>query len=400
MRTALLTPLIALVLASCAATATGGDGESHRSPAPPSRTAAPAATAPQGAAATSGSSAAASGGSAVPATTGPEPTSCPNGTLIPAVEVPAVHADPVVIPEARIGGETIPSVTIPGVDIPATRIPAQCTEIAPAPGGCLGAASIPPVSIPAVEIPPVEIPGVDAGGIKLDPVRAEGVRAEAVHAQGVSTPEVCQVVPEGGGRVPYVRRDYIRRDYIRRDYIRRDYIRRPGACNEQRECIPAVEVPAVEVRAVEVRAVEIPAAELKAYEIGESEVLEGGGSIAFAVKADVLFDFDSAAIKPEAAAELRRVARQITEKAASGAAVQVDGHTDARGDDAHNQTLSERRARAVADWLATEGGVPRARLEARGYGETKPVTPNTKADGSDDPAGRAKNRRVVISTTT
>ncbi|WP_344858323.1 OmpA family protein [Planomonospora alba] len=399
MRTALLTPLVALALASCGATATGG-GDERRSADPPARTTAPATATPQGATATTGGSAAAPGGSAVPVPTGPEPASCPNGTLIPAVEVPAVHADPVVVPAAEIGGETIPAVTIPGVDIPATRIPAQCTQVAPAPGGCLGAASIPPVSIPAVEIPPVEIPGVDAGGIKLDPVRAEGVRAQAVHAQGVSVPEVCQVVPEGGGRVPYVRRDYIRRDYIRRDYIRRDYIRRPPACNERRECIPAVSVPAVSVPAVSIPAVSIPAASLSAYQVGESEAFEGGGSIAFAVKADVLFDFDSAAIKPEAAAELRRIARRITEKAASGATVQVDGHTDARGDDAHNQTLSERRARAVADWLATEGGIPRPRLRARGYGESKPAAPNTKADGSDDPAGRAKNRRVVISTTT
>ncbi|WP_336211424.1 hypothetical protein [Nonomuraea sp. LPB2021202275-12-8] len=52
---------------------------------------------------------------------------------------------------------------------------------------------------------------------------------------------------------------------------------------------------------VEVPGVEIPGAELKSYEVGKSEVFEGDGSIAYALKADVLFDFDSATVKPAAA---------------------------------------------------------------------------------------------------
>ncbi|MGP4100080.1 OmpA family protein [Nonomuraea sp. KM90] len=321
------------------------------------------------------------------------------------MDSPAVHADPVVIPEAKVGGTVIPAVTIPGVDIPALHIPAQCTEIASAPGGCLGAASIPPVSIPAVEIPPVEIPGVNAGGIKLDPVRADGKRAEEQRAEGVSTPEVCQVKPKAGGTVPYVIRPFIIRPFIIRPFLIRPFLIRPGACNDRNECVPAVEVPAVEVPAVEVGAVEvgaveIPAAELKSYEVGKSEVLQGDDSIAFSIKADVLFDFDKATIKPAAAAELRRIAQEIEEKAAAGAPIAVDGHTDTKGEDSYNQPLSERRAQAVVEWLAAEGGLARSRLKARGYGEAKPVAPNTKPNGSDDPAGRAKNRRVVVSTTT
>ncbi|MFB9882065.1 OmpA family protein [Planobispora siamensis] len=323
-----------------------------------------------------------------------EPTSCPHGELIPAVEIPAVHADPVHIPEATIGGEKIPAATIPGVDIPAQRIPAQCTEIKPAPGGCLGAASIPPVTIPAVEIPGVEIPGVEAGGIKLDPVRAEAVSAEAVHAGGVSTPEVCQIKPKDGGLVPYVIRPYIIRPFVIRPFVIRPYIVRPHACNDQGECIPSVEVPSVEARAVEVKAVEIRAAELKAYEVGKSEVLEGEDTIAFSLDADVLFDFDSAAVKPAAAAELRRIARRIAERASPDATIRIDGHTDSQGEDAYNVTLSRKRAQAVLDWLTAKGGLDRSRLEATGYGETRPTRPNTAEEG------RAKNRRVVISTDT
>ncbi|MEU8244805.1 OmpA family protein [Nonomuraea sp. NPDC048916] len=333
-------------------------------------------------------------------TGGPEPTSCPNGRLIPAVEIPAVHADPVLIPEAKIGGEVIPAVTIPGVDIPAQRVPAQCTEIKPAPGGCLGAASIPPTMIPGVEIPPVEIPGVDAGGIKLAPVRAEGGKAEAQYAEGVSTPEVCQVKPKDGGLVPFVIRPFLVRPFLVRPFLVRRFLIRPSACNAQRECIPAVEVPGLSVPGVNVPGVDIPGAELKSYEIGKSEVYEGDGSIAYNIKADVLFDFDSATIKPGAVAALKQIAGQITAKGANGAPIRVDGHTDAKGDDSHNQPLSERRAQAVVDWLATKGGIQRSLLRATGYGESKPVVPNTKADGSDDPAGRAKNRRVVISVAT
>ncbi|MFG1969803.1 OmpA family protein [Nonomuraea fuscirosea] len=393
-RTLLVTPLLALVLAACGVGATGGGGEERQTPAATGTAAGRTTASPARTAGTTGSPDA----SASP--TGPEPSHCPNGELIPAVDSPAVHADPVVIPEAKLGGTTIPAVTVPGVDIPALHIPAQCTEITPAPGGCLGAASIPPVSIPAVEIPQVEIPGVNAGGIKLDPVRAEGRRAEGKHAEGVSTPEVCQVKPKNGGIVPFVIRPFIIRPFIIRSFVIRSSIIRPSACNEQNECLPAVEVPAVEVPGVEVPGVEIPGAELKGYEVGESEVLEGEDSIAFSIRADVLFDFDSATVKPEAAAELRRVAREIGRKAGPDARIDVDGHTDGKGEDAHNQPLSERRARAVVEWLADEGGLDRSRLKARGYGESKPIAPNTKADGSDNPAGRAKNRRVVVSTAT
>ena len=70
--------------------------------------------------------------------------------------------------------------------------------------------------------------------------------------------------------------------------------------------------------------------------------------------------------------------------------VEVQGHTDNVGGDAYNQTLSEARARAVADWL-TRHGVAATRLSAHGYGKTRPT-----ADNKDD-EGRAKNRRVEIS---
>jgi OmpA-OmpF porin, OOP family len=73
----------------------------------------------------------------------------------------------------------------------------------------------------------------------------------------------------------------------------------------------------------------------------------------------------------------------------------LEGHTDAKGTDAYNQTLSEKRAQTVKDWLVAHGALP-ATTPIQGWGKRKPIAPNTKPDGSDDPAGRQKNRRVEV----
>jgi len=111
------------------------------------------------------------------------------------------------------------------------------------------------------------------------------------------------------------------------------------------------------------------------------------------LQADVLFDFDQADLRPEAEATLRKVAEVIR---AQPGLVSVEGYTDSKGADAYNQKLSESRATAVKGWLVRQGGVEAARVAARGLGETRPVAPNTKPDGSDDPQGRQRNRRVEI----
>jgi outer membrane protein OmpA-like peptidoglycan-associated protein len=102
--------------------------------------------------------------------------------------------------------------------------------------------------------------------------------------------------------------------------------------------------------------------------------------------ADVLFDFDKADIRPDAAAALAQLATIIG--AYPTGRVELEGHTDAKGDDAYNQRLSERRARSVADWLVAHHRVDRARLSTRGWGEAKPVADNATEEG------RQKNRRV------
>ena len=80
---------------------------------------------------------------------------------------------------------------------------------------------------------------------------------------------------------------------------------------------------------------------------------------------------------------------------AQGRRVSIEGHTDAIGSEEANQLLSERRADSVAGALTTSG-VDQARVTTTGYGERYPVAPNTNPDGSDNSAGRAKNRRVEV----
>lgn len=100
----------------------------------------------------------------------------------------------------------------------------------------------------------------------------------------------------------------------------------------------------------------------------------------------ILFDFDSAAIRPDAARALEDVAQVI--RSYPGRPVRIDGHTDAIASDDYNRGLSERRAKSVAEWLAAH--VERGRLTPAGLGESKPVATN------DTAAGRQLNRRVEV----
>lgn len=109
---------------------------------------------------------------------------------------------------------------------------------------------------------------------------------------------------------------------------------------------------------------------------------------------DVLFAFNKADLAPVAAAILTELADTI--KAKARGTVRIDGYTDSMGTPAYNQDLSQRRAAAVEGALRPLlTGVP-AQIQVAGHGAADPVALNTNPDGSDNPAGRAKNRRVTI----
>ena len=108
----------------------------------------------------------------------------------------------------------------------------------------------------------------------------------------------------------------------------------------------------------------------------------------------VNFDFDKSDLTKADVAELKKAIDFVRKYPA--AKVELEGHTDSKGTEEYNQKLSERRVEAVKQYLIKEGAADKARISAKGYGESKPIAPNTTKDGKDNPEGRAENRRVEI----
>lgn len=128
--------------------------------------------------------------------------------------------------------------------------------------------------------------------------------------------------------------------------------------------------------------------------VQDLEIKETPTEVRVDMAADVLFDFDKADLLPKADETLQKAADFIRDRA-KGGVVRIEGHTDAKGNDAYNQKLSERRAASVKTWFAAHG-LNGIKFSTEGFGAKKPIAPNAKPDGSDDPEGRQKNRRVEI----
>jgi outer membrane protein OmpA-like peptidoglycan-associated protein len=126
----------------------------------------------------------------------------------------------------------------------------------------------------------------------------------------------------------------------------------------------------------------------------EFEAQQSGRSLSMNLSGDVLFDYDKAALKPEAEQALKKVAVVLSQFPENK--VTVEGYTDSKGTKAANMQLSRERAQAVKDWLVKNGGVLATNISTKGLGEQYPVAPNTNKDGTDNPLGRALNRRVSI----
>lgn len=107
-----------------------------------------------------------------------------------------------------------------------------------------------------------------------------------------------------------------------------------------------------------------------------------------AVLYGIHFDVNADVPLPESKGSIDELVQALKDDAK--VRVLVEGHTDATNTDAYNLDLSQRRAKSVVDWL-TKAGVEGGRLEAKGFGRTKPVADNATAQG------RALNRRVEVS---
>ncbi len=118
------------------------------------------------------------------------------------------------------------------------------------------------------------------------------------------------------------------------------------------------------------------------------DVIRQGDDLILRMPSSVTFDVDRWEVKPQFYSVLDDVGRTLGSY--DQTYIDVLGHTDTTGSNEHNQTLSERRAASVADYLASRG-VNRARMATRGFGETAPLyIPD------DTEAKKAANRRVEL----
>lgn len=108
---------------------------------------------------------------------------------------------------------------------------------------------------------------------------------------------------------------------------------------------------------------------------------------------DMYFEYNMDAVKSESEASLDLLYEFLV--ANEGVKIEIAGHTDGKGNEDYNLDLSKRRAESVMEKML-ERGVASNRMEAKGYGETQPIAPNTNQDGSDNPKGRRLNRRTEI----
>ena len=122
-------------------------------------------------------------------------------------------------------------------------------------------------------------------------------------------------------------------------------------------------------------------------DIPGATVTRVGEGIAVTFASGLLYDFDSDVVRAAAATNLRNLAASLGKYPKTD--LLIVGHTDSKGADDYNQTLSQKRATAASNYLAAQG-VSSARLRALGRGETEPVASN------DTENGRQSNRRVEI----
>lgn len=129
-----------------------------------------------------------------------------------------------------------------------------------------------------------------------------------------------------------------------------------------------------------VDSMESPSICLKRYEIGKPIILK-----------DIYYDFDKATLRPQSLIVLDTVVSIMQDN--PNIIIEMSAHTDSKGKDEYNMKLSQRRAQSCVDYLISRG-IPSSRMIAKGYGESRPIAPNTLPNGKDNPEGRQLNRRT------
>ncbi|HEY3402007.1 MAG TPA: OmpA family protein [Ohtaekwangia sp.] len=106
---------------------------------------------------------------------------------------------------------------------------------------------------------------------------------------------------------------------------------------------------------------------------------------------NIYYDFNKYNIRPDAAKELDKLVQMLIDN--PEIKIELSSHTDSIDDVDYNQTLSQRRAESAVSYIV-QHGIAVDRIVPKGYGESKPIARNTNPDGTDNPAGRQKNRRT------
>lgn len=119
---------------------------------------------------------------------------------------------------------------------------------------------------------------------------------------------------------------------------------------------------------------------LKHYEIGKPIILK-----------DIYYDFDKATLRSQSLIVLDTVVAIMLDN--PNIIIEMSAHTDSKGKDVYNMKLSQKRAQACVDYLVSKG-IATSRMIAKGYGETRPIAPNTLSGEKDNPEGRQLNRRT------
>jgi len=106
---------------------------------------------------------------------------------------------------------------------------------------------------------------------------------------------------------------------------------------------------------------------------------------------NVYYDFNQSYLQPASFPSLDKLVAML--QAHPEVKIELSAHTDSKGSNELNEKLSEARAKSCVDYLVSKG-VSAERLTWKGYAATMPIAPNTNTDGSDNPEGRARNRRT------
>lgn len=106
---------------------------------------------------------------------------------------------------------------------------------------------------------------------------------------------------------------------------------------------------------------------------------------------NILYDFNKADLRPESKVILNDLVHILKDN--PKIKIELAAHTDSIGSDAYNNNLSQMRAQSCVDYIVSSG-IEADRIFAKGYGKTRPIAPNSKPDGSDNPDGRQLNRRT------